>query len=193
MKKLLFFLFLNIFTSAIALAQDSSQSPQSWSKTKIEFFSYFKAADKALQQKKMTEACSYFGKMWKITDKVDDGKYTGELYQNIVTYCPKMVGTPSESKQLPKEPEMNQENCNKLYGLLPIFFEQAASTIGVPINTVRLLGPVWGPHPSFYIDSCQVMMETPKGPYLCPLAGLQNRGDNRVTGWGYGYNCQKPK
>ena len=202
MKKILPFLLLYFVANSFAFAQDSSQGLQSWSKTKIDFFTYFKAADNALQQRKMTEACSNFGKMWKITDKVDDGKYTGELYQNIATYCPKMVGSSSDGKKgdskrpenssLPSEPEMNKENCNKLYGLLPIFFEQAASTIGVPIGTVRLLGPVWGSS-HMYIDSCQVMLETPRGPYICPLAGLQNRGDNRVTGWGYGYNCQRSK
>jgi hypothetical protein len=35
------------------------------------------------------------------------------------------------------------------------------------------------------------MIDSPKGPYICPLIELQNRGDKRITGAGYGYTCQK--
>jgi hypothetical protein len=94
------------------------------------------------------------------------------------------------AKKADDEIEMNASNCKRVTAVLNIHTQQAASAIGVPVNSMSLAGPVWGSWMG--VDDCFVMYNTPIGPHRCVLSGLQKM-QGQIVGWGFGHNCQKVK
>lgn len=78
----------------------------------------------------------------------------------------------------------DDESCKRVTTVTDFLREQVATTLGVAVSSIR-------PLRSEMIYVCHIILDTPKGPYACPLDSIKQSG-NLVYGVGYPYyRCQR--